>query len=70
MVTVPLYNISINFRVDTDEQAKDVRSFMERMLCDFLKDRPATCIRVSVNEVDSDGNVVREVIPQQQTISP
>jgi len=34
---------------------------MERMLCDFLKDRPASCIRVKVAEIDSDGNVVRDI---------
>lgn len=58
---MPLYNISLNFRADTDAQVKEVRAFMERMLCDYLKDRPASCIRVKVAEVDSDGNVVRDV---------
>jgi len=51
----------LNFRADTDEQVKEVRAFMERMLCDFLKDRPASCIRVKVAEIDSDGNVVRDI---------
>ena len=58
---MPLYNISLNFRADRDEQVKEVRAFMEKMLCDFLKDRPASCIRVKVAEIDPDGNAIRDV---------
>ncbi len=58
---MPLYNISLNFRADHDEQVVEVRAFIERVLCDFLKGRPASCIRVNVEEINSDGKTVREI---------
>ncbi len=58
---MPLYNISLNFRADSDEQVLEVRAFMERMLCGFLKDRPASCVRVRVSEIGPDGRTVREL---------
>lgn len=59
---MPLYNISLNFRADTDEQVLDVRAFMERMLCDFLQGRPASCVRVRASEIGPDGHIVRELV--------
>ena len=58
---MPLYNISLNFRADGDEQVLEVRAFMERMLCDFLQGRPASCVRVKVSELGPDGRTVREI---------
>lgn len=58
---MPLYNISLNFRADTDEQVLEVRAFMERMLCDFLQGRPAACVRVNVSELGADGRPVRVI---------
>lgn len=58
---MPLFNISLNFRADTDEQVLEVRAFMERMLCDFLQGRPASCVRVKVSEIGPDGRTVREM---------
>jgi hypothetical protein len=65
---MPQYRIEIGFRVDSDREALDVRGFMEKMLCDFLKDRPAVCVRVGVSEVDSEGNIVRVVEPVRQVL--
>ncbi len=58
---MPLYNISLNFRADTDEQVLEVRAFVERVLCDFLQGRPAACVRVKVSELGPDGRTVREI---------
>ncbi len=66
---MPLYNISLNFRADGDEQVLEVRAFMERMLCDFLQGRPASCVRVKVSEIDSDGHTVREMEDVQGDIT-
>lgn len=35
---------------------------MERMLCDFLQGRPASCVRVRVSEIGPDGHIVRELV--------
>jgi hypothetical protein len=58
---MPQYQLTISFRVEDDKEAKDVRDLMEKMLCDFLRDRPATCIRVDIQEIDSSEQVIRTV---------
>lgn len=58
---MPEYQIQMMFRVDTDDQAREIGNFMEKVLCDYMKDRPAACIRVEVNEIGPERKVIREV---------